>query len=135
MYTPGFGSCSSLIHLLAKHPKIILGAGVLAVTSYLVSPVGPGVHLGSKGILAKQESRIRAGGTLEAVSTFQEVECAELSDASIRYILDKTCECKDISPDDVRSDPILKHNVGLLYFFDLCSKHGIEKAKVLYLNQ
>lgn len=60
MYTPGFGSCSSLIHLIAKYPKITLGVGVLAVISYLVSPVGPGVHLDSKKILAKQDSRIAA---------------------------------------------------------------------------
>lgn len=131
MYTPGFGSCSSLIHLLAKYPKTILGTGILAMAAYLTSPVGPGAHLGSKGILAGQEAKITASAQ-PAVEAFREVEGAQLSDASIRYILDKTCECKDISPDDVRRDPVLKHDVGLLYFLDLCHKYGIEKAEILY---
>lgn len=142
MYLPGFGSCSSLIHLVAKYPVGALAIGILALTSYVVSPVGPGVHFGAAGIIQQQEAKmLQANPALQAqfeevTAAFAEVQATPLSDSSVQHMLNKVYwQCKDVTVNEVRHDPALMRDVTFLYFVGLCHEKGIDEAKVIYANQ
>ncbi len=142
MYLPGFSSCSSLIHLIARFPIGVLAMGILVLTSYLVSPVGPGVHFGAAGILSQQEEKIlesnpalRTQLVQVRMAFEQTVVRTPLSDSAIKYVLDRCQDCRGVSPEEVRDDPALMSEVAFLYFLDLVQQHGLGEAKVLYANQ
>lgn len=141
MYLPGCGSCSSVLHLIAKHPKITLAIGLVAVVSYLVSPVGPGAHAGSGGILEGKEiallnemPELKANAEA-AMAAFKEVENAPLTDADINYVLNKILECRDLTPADIKRDPQIMRKVSLLYFLNLAHNSGIDGAKQVFLSK
>jgi hypothetical protein len=141
MYLPGFGSCSSLIHLAAKYPMGTLAIGILALTSFVISPVGPGVHSGAAGILQQQEAKmLQADPTLQArfdetAAAFKEVQNMPLANSSIQYVLGVCQQCKGITVEEIRRDPILMHDVAFLYFMNLVHERGVNDAKVIYLSQ
>lgn len=140
MYVPGFGSCSSVLHLFAKYPMLILGVGLLAVSSYLISPVGPGHYAGSESILKASEQKTLNATTEPqnvqlVLDAFKKVENTPLSDASIHYVLNHICECNDVRIEDVRNNKSMTREVGLLYFLDLNHEHGLEQAQATYIEQ
>jgi hypothetical protein len=141
MYIPGFGSCSAILHLIAKHPKVILGLGLLTIASYLVSPLGPGTHYGADGVIQQQEQKIAKvmpdidAREIDIAVQFATIEKQSIHDSSIQYVLDHICECKDIRIVDVRKSPRMLHDVSYLYFLDLCHAYGLERAKALYSQE
>lgn len=141
MYNVGFGSCSLIIHIIAKHPIGALAVGVLSLSMYLASPLGPSVPLGADGILEERERVMLIAHpelkeqTELAQQAFQEVESTVLTDASITYVLEHVCQCRGIAIKDIRSDQSLTRKIGMLYFLELARTHGITQAKALYLAQ
>ena len=142
MYTPGAGSFSALIHLLAKYPKITLGVGLLSLTTYLGSSMGPEVHTDSAHatLRAVEQQIINEKGSLTANSqavtaAFNEVAGSALTDQTIRYVLDNACKCDDVSVSDVRKDPELMRDVGFLLFLDLARTYELTQAKAHYTSQ
>lgn len=141
MYFPGFGSCSTLLHLVAKYPIGALAVGIFALTSYVVSPVGPGVYYGTTGIMRQQEAKMLQAnpalqGQLERVTTaFKEAQNTPLADSTIQYVLDLCQQCSGVTVNEVRHDSTLMHDVAFIYFVDLCQKHGVDEAKVIYAIQ
>lgn len=141
MYIPGLGSLSIIIHLLAKYPAGALGVGILTMSGYLASPLGPTVSIGGDQILSKAETVIvskrpelqtQANAT---VAAFKEVESAKLSATAFGYVCERIVDCKGLSKETIEAHPTLTKDIGKLYFFDLSRAHGVEKAKVLYKNQ
>lgn len=141
MYNVGFGSCSLVIHAIAKHPIGALAVGVLTLSMYLTSPTGPATPLGADGILDQREAVMLSAHpelkqqTELAQRAFSEVEDTVLTDDSITYVLEHVCQCRGVALEDIRSDQALARKIGMLYFLDLTRAHGIANAKVLYRNQ
>ncbi len=141
MYIPGLGSLSVIIHLLAKYPAGALGVGILTMSGYLASPLGPTVSIGGDQILKKAETVIvskqpelqaEADATIAA---FKEVESTKLSATAFNYVCERIVECKGLSKEKIEAHPTLAKDIGRLYFFELSRANGVEKAKVLYKNQ
>src|SRR3989344_3700405 len=130
MYIPGLGSCSALIHIAAQHPKVVATLGIIGIVSLLMSPVGPGEHIGSKGIIEKQESVIIAQypGLIKiqerAEAAFREVKHKQLSDSNIRYVLNSCAACADIGIDSIKSNNELNEEVSFLFFLDLVKRNN-----------
>lgn len=141
MYTPGLGSLSTIIHLIAKHPVGALGVGILTFAGYLSSPLGPTVSVGAEQILAKAETVIVSKQpelkTQASVMTaaFQEVENTKLSDKAFNHVCERMVDCKGLSKDKIEAHPTLPKDIGMLYFVELTRANGVERAKVLYKNQ
>jgi len=141
MYNVGFGSCSLLLHIIAKHPIGALAVGVLTLSMYLTSPLGPSVPLGADGILEQKEAAMLSAHpelkqqTELAQQAFSEVEDVALTDDAITYVLEHVCQCRGVAIEDIRSDKSLTRKIGMLYFLELTRTHGIAKAKMLYRNQ
>lgn len=139
MYIPGFGSCSSILHLFAKYPVPVLGTGLLAVSLYLISPIGPGHYAGSEGTLKTCEQKMLVTMDPQDIQTaldaFKTVESLPLSDASIQYVLSHIGECNNVRIEDVRNNKSMTHEIGLLYFLDLNYRYGLEQAQAIYKKQ
>ncbi len=141
MYIPGFGSLSTVIHLLVKYPAGALGVGILSMSGYLASPLGPTVSVGGDQILRKAETvivskRPELQTQANAVETaFKEVENTKLSETAFNYVCERIVECKGLSKEKIEAHPALAKDIGRLYFIELSRISGVEKAKVLYKNQ
>lgn len=140
MYIPGFGSCSSIIHLIAKHPLLTLGIGLLAASAYLNPTLG--THSNPAKTLQLQEADIAKTFpeltlqlpqiNMDFKEVLSEVGYAPLTNAVIQNVLDTCGECKNITPEMVRSDERLLRDVAYLYFLDLCRNYGPAMARVYY---
>lgn len=143
----GYGNCSTIIHMIAKHPIGALGAGVLALAISLTSPVGPGSYLGSEDILATKEKQIieqyqdypeHPQITVladAATKAFEEMRDVQLSDSAMSKAL-KLCKCKNVTREMLEEkDPTLMEQLKYLYFLELVRDYGLTQAQVLYKTQ
>ncbi len=48
MIAGGFGSCSTLVHVIAQHPKVAMMIGVVGTVVYLSGGAGPGYRNGNE---------------------------------------------------------------------------------------
>ncbi|MDP3954059.1 MAG: hypothetical protein Q8Q06_01400 [bacterium] len=143
MYIPGLGNCSALIHIAVQHPKVVATLGIMGILGLLISPVGPGEHIGSRGIIEKQESAIVAQYPelakiqYKAETAFREVKHKQLSDSNIRYVLNSCAACTDIGVDSIKNNNELSEEVSFLFFLDLVKRnnYNIAAAKAAYLSQ
>lgn len=140
----GYGNCSAIIHLIAKHPVGALGIGILALATSLTSPVGPGSYLGSEDILKAQDEQVieryrddperpRIQSLADAATlAFEEVKDTPLSDRALSEIF-KLCKCKNVTRETLtEKDPELMNKLKYLYFLDLVRHNGINQARLLY---
>ena len=140
MYIPGFGSCSSIIHLIAKYPLVTLGVGLLAASAYLAPTLGtrgsdPAKILREQGVNVAKSLPELERQLPEINKAFAEVKDAPLTDNVIQRVLDACAECENITPAMVRHDEQLFKDVAYLYFLDLCHAHGLAVAKVYFTGR
>ena len=130
MIAGGFGSCSTLVHVIAQHPKVAMMIGVVGTVVYLSGGAGPGYRNGNEksiSVLAQQvkteteDSQIR-----EAFNIVWNDEAA-VSDSVVKEMIRK-CGC-DMTVETVKSDKQLLRNTAFLYFLDLAHSSGITEAQ------
>ena len=130
MIAGGFGSCSTLVHVIAQHPKVAMMIGVVGTVVYLSGGAGPGYRTGNEksiSVLAQQvktdteDSQIR-----EAFNVIWNDE-APISDSVVKEMIRK-CGC-DMTVETVKSDKQLLRNTAFLYFLDLAHSSGIPEAQ------
>jgi hypothetical protein len=131
MYFQTFGG-SALLHLLAAHPRVVALFGIAATVGLLVSPNGPGRHIGTAAHLARIDAAVRpqaevtearqAAAERAAAGIIERQERAEIS-AAIAYTL-KACGagCTDISTSRIVSDALLLQRVLVLYELDKAAR-------------
>jgi len=130
MIAGGFGSCSTLVHVIAQHPKVAMMIGVVGTVVYLSGGAGPGYRSGNEksiSVLAEkvktetEDSQIR-----EAFNVIWNDE-APISDSVVKEMIRK-CGC-DMTVETVKSDKQLLRNTAFLYFLDLAHSSGIPEAQ------
>jgi hypothetical protein len=130
MIASGYGSCSTLIHLVAQHPKVSLAVGLATAILYLGSAVGPGYHSGNDATLREFAAVVESkSGDAEIIKAFNAIwsDEADVSDEILEDTIRK-CSCK-ISVEDVRGDRSLLRNTVFLYFLDNVHANGLAEAR------
>jgi hypothetical protein len=136
MIAGGFGSCSTLVHVIAQHPKVAMMIGVVGTVVYLSGGAGPGYRTGNQksiSVLAQQvkteteDSQIR-----EAFNVVWNDE-APISDGVVKEMIRK-CGC-DMTVETVKSDKHLLRDTAFLYFLDLAHTSGITEAQQTFKSE
>jgi len=120
MYVNSFGG-SGLLHILAGHPRLVAGFGLVGAVALLASPVGPGTYRGTAKYATAIERVVRDRGTDQVIASAERQANGELNDT--REQLDPivrrtiaTCgaPCGDVSVESVFADRALLKQVLVL---------------------
>jgi len=69
MYLNSFGG-SGLLHILAGHPRLVAGFGLVGAVALLASPVGPGTYRGTAKYATSIERVIHDRGSEQVMNSF-----------------------------------------------------------------
>jgi hypothetical protein len=130
MIASGYGSCSTLIHLVAQHPKVSLAVGLVGAVLYIGSAVGPGYHTGNDATLRELAAVVETkSGDTQIREAFNAIwsDEAQVSDRILEDVISK-CSCP-IKVADIRSDRSLLRDTVFLYFVDRAHAQGIAEAQ------
>jgi len=130
MIAGGFGSCSTLVHLIAQHPKVAMMIGVIGTVAYLSGSAGPGYHAGndkSIRVLSEQVDTQTEDAQIRAAFNAIWDDDAQVSEIIIREMIRK-CGC-DMTVETVKSDRQLLKDTAFLYFLDRAHSSGIGEAQ------
>lgn len=125
-----------LIHLLAKHPVLILALGLSGTFGMMTKASVPKSCASWEQIIKEAEIeqiRMNPRGVLEA-KQLQDAFASLKPRIPIREIRRKSEEMTEVvqcDPHEILNldDPTTKNTVAFLYFLDLVHKHGIEGAE------
>ena len=122
MYLNTFGG-SGLLHILAGHPRLVAGFGLVGAVVLLASPVGPGTYRGTAKYAAAIERTIQERGGV--VSKAERQAAAELNDSrdQLEPIVRRTiaacgAACGDVTVDGVFGDRVLLKDILVLDAID-----------------
>ena len=124
MYLNTFGG-SGLLHILAGHPRLVAGFGLVGAVVLLASPVGPGTYRGTAKYAAAIERTIQDRGSGGVVSNAERQAAAELNDSrdQLEPIVRRTiaacgAACGDVTVDGVFGDRVLLKDILVLDAID-----------------
>ena len=120
MYLNSFGG-SGLLHILAGHPRLVAGFGLVGAVALLASPVGPGTYRGTAKYASAIERTVHDRGTGQALATAERQAAGELNasreelEPIVRRTL-ATCgsPCGDVTVESVFGDRALLKQVLVL---------------------
>jgi len=130
MIAGGFGSCSTLVHVIAQHPKVAMMIGVVGTVVYLSGGAGPGYRTGNEksiSVLAQQVKTETEDSQIREAFNIVWNDEAPVSDSVVKEMIRK-CGC-DMTVETVKSDKQLLRNTAFLYFLDLAHSSGIAEAQ------
>ena len=130
MIAGGFGSCSTLVHVIAQHPKVAVMIGVVGTVVYLSGGAGPGYRNGNEksiSVLAQQVKTETEDSQIREAFNIVWNDEAPVSDSVVKEMIRK-CGC-DMTVETVKSDKQLLRNTAFLYFLDLAHSSGITEAQ------
>jgi len=130
MIAGGFGSCSTLVHVIAQHPKVAVMIGVVGTVVYLSGGAGPGYRNGNEksiSVLAQQVKTETEDSQIREAFNIVWNDEAPVSDSVVKEMITK-CGC-DMTVETVKSDKQLLRNTAFLYFLDLAHSSGITEAQ------
>jgi hypothetical protein len=130
MIAGGFGSCSTLVHVIAQHPKVAMMIGVVGTVVYLSGGAGPGYRNGNEksiSVLAQQVKTETEDSQIREAFNIVWNDEAPVSDSVVKEMIRK-CGC-DMTVETVKSDKQLLRNTAFLYFLDLAHSSGITGAQ------
>lgn len=141
---PSGMSCSTMLHLLARHPVVVATLGLASTLALvLYTSVSPGLYSGAEEILNHVEAQLIQETNLDMAAIDKAVESiratqelcggiprADIETYRIEYVL-QNFRCNGISVQDVLANLQLRERVERLYFLDLVRRYGLEAAKVL----
>jgi hypothetical protein len=79
MYLNSFGG-SGLLHILAGHPRLVAGFGLVGAVALLASPVGPGTYRGTAKYATSIERVIHDRGSEQVVGNAERRAASEMKD-------------------------------------------------------
>lgn len=114
MYFNFFGG-SSLLHLLAAHPKVVAVFGIVATVAYLSTPFGPRPYAGAASELRQLEQSLQAAGAVDEYEIENAAAVAERIDLASEEALQAVTHairrcgqgCAELTPAVVMRDPEL----------------------------
>jgi hypothetical protein len=126
MYFTSFGG-STLLHVLAGHPRLIAVLGIASAVTVLSSPLGPGAHLGTNAYASRVERAYAAKAgisesayrsveqSVDRLMTTQDPNLAKM----IAAALDKCgTNCSDLGVAAVMANRTLERDVLMIYALD-----------------
>jgi pimeloyl-ACP methyl ester carboxylesterase len=120
MYLNSFGG-SGLLHILAGHPRLVAGLGLVGAVALLASPVGPGTYRGTAKYASAIERSIHDRGSDQAVAGAERQAAGELNGSreELEPIVRRTiatcgAPCGDVTIDSVFADRALLKQVLVL---------------------
>lgn len=120
MYLNSFGG-SGLLHILAGHPRLVAGFGLVGAVALLASPVGPGTYRGTARYASAIERTIHDRASEQTVANAERQAAGELNDSreQLEPIVRRTiaacgAPCGDITTDSVFGDRALLKQVLVL---------------------
>lgn len=120
MYLNSFGG-SGLLHILAGHPRLVAGFGLVGAIALLASPVGPGTYRGTAKYASAIERTIHDRGNEQTVANAERQAAGELNDSreQLEPIVRRTiascgAPCGDVTIDSVFGDRALLKQVLVL---------------------
>jgi hypothetical protein len=127
MYFPIFFG-SSLLHLIAAHPRLVAMFGIAGTVALAIAPHGPGRYAGTAGYIERLDARLIANGQQ---ATEWRVDAERVADDmlaegrrdEIESAVDHTLRqcgagCTDLATPIVLGDPELLKRVLVLYQLD-----------------
>jgi len=130
MIAGGFGSCSTLVHVIAQHPKVAMMIGVVGTVVYLSGGAGPGYRTGHEKSISVLAQQVKTGTEDSQIREAFNViwnDDARVSDSAVKEMIRK-CGC-DMTVETVKSDKQLLRDTAFLYFLDLAHAAGITGAQ------
>lgn len=120
MYLNMFGG-SGLLHVLAGHPRLVAGLGLVGAVGLLASPVGPGTYRGTAKYASAIEHVIQDRGSELMVASAERQAASELNDSreALEPLVRQTIAacggpCSDVTVDSVFGDRALLKQVLVL---------------------
>jgi len=120
MYLNSFGG-SGLLHILAGHPRLVAGFGLVGAVALLASPVGPGTYRGTAKYATSIERVIHDRGSEQVVGNAERRAASEMNDGreQLEPIVRRTlaacgAPCGDVTVDSVFGDRALLKEVLVL---------------------
>jgi hypothetical protein len=112
---------SGLLHILAGHPRLVAGFGLVGAVALLASPVGPGTYRGTAKYASAIERTIHDRGNEQTVANAERQAAGELNDGreQLEPIVRRTiatcgAPCGDVTIDFVFGDRALLKQVLVL---------------------
>jgi hypothetical protein len=130
MIAGGFGSCSTLVHLIAQHPKVALMIGVVGTVVYLGGSAGPGYHPGNKKSIAVLSEQVKSSSEDAQIRTAFDAIMTEEMQVPESVIKDAISKCGcDLTVRAIEGDRALLRDTVFVYFLDLAHTYGITQAQ------
>ncbi len=136
MYNP-ISSCSAFIHVLLKHPVLVIALGIIGATGMLK---GDGSNQTETILIEQIESAEKVAGketAAEASKWFQAIQQTNigLSHLAVKDVLGKIPACQNLSQEALQDQPKMVESIAFLYFLDLINRFGdIETAVVAFYS-
>ena len=135
MYNPA-SSCSAFIHLLMKHPILVIAMGLVGASGLIMQQA----NNPEKTILVTEienaETNLGVNTVAEAKARFDVIKNIGngLNNMALKDVLGKVPACQNLSEEEVRDNPEMLEKVAFLYFLDLINKSGgdIEAATIAF---
>jgi hypothetical protein len=112
---------SGLLHILAGHPRLVAGFGLVGAVALLASPVGPGTYRGTARYASAIERSVHARGSEQVVADAERQASDELNDTreQLEPIVQRTiaacgAACGDVTVAAVFGDHALLKEVLVL---------------------
>jgi len=124
---PGF-SLSTLVHIFAQYPNAIIVYGLTALLGLAtLSPIGPGIHLGSEEALQDIEATLLSTNNVpredQIAAALDKVRFKPITSEAIEYIF-SICHCDHPTVEDLRQDQELLELVKRIYYLDLLNRYN-----------
>ncbi len=120
MYLNSFGG-SGLLHILAGHPRLVAGFGLVGAVALLASPVGPGTYRGTAKYASAIERVVHDRGSEQVVADAERQAAGELNGSrdQLEPIVSRTiaacgAPCGDVAVESVFGDRALLKQVLVL---------------------
>jgi len=122
MYNP-MSSCSAFIHLLLKHPILIIVTGLVAASGLVSTNQNPDKVILVNKIMDSQE--VINVNLSEIKSQFNSIERnGGLNNMAVKDVLGKVPACQNLNKKQIMDKPEMIKDIAYLYYLDLIYKKG-----------
>ena len=135
MYNP-MSSCSAFVHLLMKHPVLIIAVGLASASGLIVQQFNNPEKTILVDTIKEAENNFGANTVAMAKARFNIIKNTGngLNNMTVKDVLGKIPACQNLNEEEIRDNPELLEKVAFLYFLDLIykSEGDIETATTAF---
>ena len=129
-------SCSAFVHLLMKHPVLIIAVGLASASGLIVQQFNNPEKTILVDTIKEAENNFGANTVAMAKARFNIIKNTGngLNNMTVKDVLGKIPACQNLNEEEIRDNPELLEKVAFLYFLDLIykSEGDIETATTAF---